>query len=173
MLIDYLPEFLKSFREYKEIMNTEEIELERLKSKNDSITNEIIISNATTEGISRFEKILGIKNNTNLTLENRKFLVKNKFFNRAPFTVEWLRNKLENLCGQDNYTIDIDVTNKVLNVQIGYMFDEATEELRKDLRNIIPANIILDVNFWYIETANINTCMAMQQTEILTLKQVN
>lgn len=173
MLIDYLPEFLKDFREYKEIMNTEEIELEKLKSKNNSITDEIIISNATNDGISRFEKILGIKSNTNLTLENRKFLVKNKFFNRAPFTVEWLKNKLENLCGQDNYIIDIDISNKILNVQIGYMFDEATEELRKDLRNIIPANIILDVNFWYIEIANIHVYMAMQQTDFLTLKQVN
>lgn len=173
MLIDYLPEFLKNFREYKEIMNTEEIELDKLKSKNNSITDEVIISNATSEGISRFEKILGIKNNKNLALENRKFLVKNKFFNRAPFTVEWLKNKLENLCGQDNYIIDLDISNKILNVQIGYMFDEATEELRKDLRNIIPANIILDVNFWYIEIANIKTCMAMQQTDFLTLEQVN
>lgn len=173
MLINYLPEFLQDIIEYKVIMATEDIEIEKIKEEINKSVNESSIENATEMGVTRYEKILGIRTNSSLSLEDRKFLIKNKFLNRAPFTVMWLKNKLENLCGKDNYIIDINYDELYLDIQIGYMFAEATEELRKDLRNIIPANITINVNFWYIENINVKTGIAIQQTEFLKLKQVN
>lgn len=173
MMINYLPKFLQDIIEYKAIMNSEDIEIEKIKEEINNSVNETSIEDATEIGIARYEKILRIKTNTSLSLEDRKFLIKNKLLNRAPFTINWLKNKLENLCGKDNYIIDINYEDLSLDIQIGYMFAEATEELRKDLRNIIPANVTINVNFWYIENINVKTGIAIQQTEFLTLKQVN
>ena len=172
-LINYLPNFLQEIKEYKEITDVEEQELEGIKEINNSLPSEISIETATEVGLERYEKILGLKKNTNLSLEDRRFLVKNKFLNRAPFTVNWLSNKLKTLCGKDNYSINVDYEVLSLEVQIGYMFEEATEELRKDLKNIIPANLNLQVNFWYVEDIKQKQVIAISQGEILTIKQIN
>lgn len=172
-LIDYLPEFLQEIKEYKAIMNTENIEINKLKTQIENSKDEVSISNASEYGIKRYEKILGIKENTNLNLDERRLIVKNLFLNRAPYTIAWLRNKLESICGKDNYDVSIDYENFSINVQIGYLFEEATEELRKDLINIIPANLNLLVNFWYIENLTIKQIIGTQQAEFLQIRQVN
>ena len=172
-LIDYLPEFLQEIKEYKEIMSAEDIETNDLKERISNLTEEVSIINATEYGIRRYERILGIKENASLNLEERRLIIKNLFLNRAPFTVKWLKNKLEAICGKENYDILIDYHNFSINVQIGYLFEEATEELRKDLINIIPANLNLLVNFWYVEELRIKQAICTQQAEFLQIKQVN
>lgn len=118
MLINYLPEFLQNIKEYKEIMKSEDNEVTQLKNMIDNSKKEVTIEEATEKGISRFEKILNITNTGNLNLEERRFIIKNKFLNRAPFTHRWLDNKLKNLCGIGNYNIIIDYKNLTLNVEI-------------------------------------------------------
>lgn len=172
-LLNYLPEFLQENREFKEIMKTEDEELLTLNNEVENIKKETIISEASEIGISRYEEILGIKKNTELNLEERRLIVKNLFLNRAPFTIKWLSNKLESICGKDNYDIIIDYNNFSINIQIGYLFQEATEELRKDLINIIPANLNLLVNFWYLETLTIKQSILVKDIEYVKIKQVN
>lgn len=172
-LINYLPKFLQEVVEYKEIMNTETTEIEKIKAEVNNFVDEVSIQEATEIGIKKYEKILNISNDNNLSLEERKLLVKNKFFNRPPFSLQWLNNKLMALCGKDNYEINIDYKNFILNVQIGYLFKEATEELTKDLKNIVPANLKLNVNFWYIENIKQNQIIATHQTETLIIRQIN
>lgn len=172
-LIDYLPEFFQEIKEYKEIMSTEDIEIDSLKEQVNNSKEETSIQNATEYGIKRYEKILGIKENANLNLDERRLIIKNLFLNRAPFTIKWLCNKLEAICGKENYDIIIDYHNFSINIQIGYLFEEATEELRKDLINVIPANLDLLVNFWYVEELRIKQAIFTQQAEFLQIKQVN
>lgn len=172
-LINYLPIFLQNILEYKEIMNVEDLEISDIKAEIENSINEVSIQNATEKGIARYEKILNMKTSSELSLENRRVLVKSKFLNRAPFTVKWLDNKLKSLCGEGNYEINIDYKNFILNIQIGYLFEEATEEIRKDLKNIVPANLKLNINFWYVENIQQKQIIATHQAECLTIKQIN
>lgn len=172
-LINYLPTFLQNILEYKEIMNVEDIEISDIKAEIENSINEVSIQNATEKGIARYEKILNMKTISELSLENRRVLVKSKFLNRAPFTVKWLDNKLKSLCGEGNYEINIDYKNFILNIQIGYLFEEATEEIRKDLKNIVPANLKLNMNFWYVENIQQKQIIATHQAECLTIEQIN
>ena len=172
-LLNYLPRVLKGNREFKEIMQTEDDELSVLNNEVENIKKETIINEASEVGISRYEKILGIKDNIGLNIEERRLIVKNLFMNRAPFTVRWLSNKLESICGKDNYDIVIDYEKFSINIQIGYLFQEATEELRKDLINIIPANLNLLINFWYIETLTIKQSILVKDIEYVQIRQIN
>ena len=172
-LINYLPTFLQNILEYKEIMNVEDIEISDIKAEIENSINEVSIQNATEKGIARYEKILNMKTISELSLENRRVLVKSKFLNRAPFTVKWLDNNLKSLCGEGNYEINIDYKNFILNIQIGYLFEEATEEIRKDLKNIVPANLKLNMNFWYVENIQQKQIIATHQAECLTIEQIN
>lgn len=172
-LINYLPPFLREIREYKEIMNVGDIEIDKIKNQVENLKEEMNIANASEYVIKRYEKILGIKNNADLNLDERKLIIRNLFLNRAPYTVLWLKNKLESICGKDNYDISIDYNNYFINIQIGYLFKEATEELRKDLINIIPANLNLLVDFWYVEKLTVKQVIKIQEAEFLQIKQVN
>lgn len=172
-LLNYLPRVLKENREFKEIMQTEDDELSVMNNEVENIKKETIINEASEVGISRYEKILGIKDNIGLNIEERRLIVKNLFMNRAPFTVRWLSNKLESICGKDNYDIVIDYEKFSINIQIGYLFQEATEELRKDLINIIPANLNLLINFWYIETLTIKQSILVKDIEYVQIRQIN
>lgn len=143
-IIEYLPLFLKSVYEFKEIANSENIELDDLQSKTDSITNETIVALASEYGINRYEKIFNIVNKEQ-TLNERKFVIESIFSNRVPFSLAWLKNKLNQLVGKDNYIIDIDYANYKLTIKISYMFSNAVNLLKKDLRKSIPANLSLEV----------------------------
>ncbi len=95
-------------------------------------------------GIERYEKIFNIKNKEN-TLNERKFVIESIFSNRVPFTMKWLKNKLDQLVGKDNYIIDMDYANYNLTVKISYLFPNAVNLLKNDLRKNIPANLELEV----------------------------
>lgn len=95
-------------------------------------------------GISRYEKIFNI-DSVEQSLNERKFVIQSIFMNKTPFTLNWLKNKLNQLVGKDNYIIDIDYSNYNLTIKISYLFPNAVTLLKKDLRKSIPANLSLEV----------------------------
>lgn len=66
VLIDYIPEFLKPLNEYKQIFNTEDIELLRLKYGVAFAISESTIMQATEERVEEWEQFLSIIKNGNL-----------------------------------------------------------------------------------------------------------
>ena len=66
VLIDYIPEFLKPLNEYKQIFNTEDIELLKLKYGIAFAISESIIMQSTEKRVEEWEQFLGIVKNGNL-----------------------------------------------------------------------------------------------------------
>lgn len=140
-IIEYLPSYLKNIYEFQKIYDVENIELESIQNKLDSILNEIIVDRASEYGISRYEKIFNIINKKS-TLYERRFIIESIFMNRIPFTLKWLENKLKQIA-DDKYVIDIDYNNYALVIRISYLFANALDLLEKDIRKSIPANLSL------------------------------
>ena len=113
-------------------------------------------------GINRYEKVFNIKNKED-TLNERKFVIESIFSNRVPFTMKWLKNKLDQLVGKDNYIIDMDYANYNLTVKISYLFPNAVNLLKSDLRKNIPANLGLEVFQNQNETSTTNAAGATVQ----------
>ena len=143
-IIEYLPLFLRNVSEIKKITDTENVELDILQSKTDLIINEMIVDLASEYGVSRYEKIFNIANKEQ-SLNERKFVIESIFSNRVPFSLNWLKNKLNQLVGKDNYKVDMDYANYKLTIRISYLFPNAVNLLKKDLRKSIPANLELEV----------------------------
>lgn len=142
-LKQYMPPFLSEVREFNEIFNVEDIELENLRDQINNILQEVIVKTAEDYGLTKYEKIYGITNVAE-TIEARRMTILLKMNNRTAYTYKWLINTLNEAIGEENYKITTDFKNYKMNIEIALNYTEAAEILKKDLVKQMPANIELD-----------------------------
>ncbi len=166
-LKQYMPPFLAEVREFNEIFNVEDIELENLKEQINNILQEVIVKTAEDYGLTKYEKIYGITNVAE-TIEARRMTILLKMNNRTAYTYKWLINTLNEAIGEENYKITTDFKNYKMNIEIALNYTEAAEILKKDLVKQIPANIELN----YRLTTKINEFIGavISQQSYITLK---
>lgn len=142
-LKQYMPPFLSEVREFNEIFNVEDIELENLRDQINNILQEVIVKTAEDYGLTKYEKIYGITNVAE-TVEARRMTILLKMNNRTAYTYKWLINTLNEAIGEENYKITTDFKKYKMNIEIALNYTEAAEILKKDLVKQMPANIELD-----------------------------
>ena len=144
-LIEFLPPEISNIEDFKEIMDTETIELEIIEKGQKRIQNENFIDTATEYGIKHQEKLFKIRADlSNETLEFRKLRIKNRKIDKAPFTYRFLENKLNNLFGEGNYKLEVLNNEYVLKVEINTFDWNMFNEIVDNFRTIIPCNMILN-----------------------------
>ncbi|BDR73618.1 phage protein [Clostridium tetani] len=154
-LIKFLPPKIAQIEEFKEIMDTETIELEIIEKGQQRILHENFIDTATEYGIRHQEKLFKIRADLlNETLEFRKLRIKNRKIDKAPFTYRFLENKLNNLFGEHNYKLEVLNNEYVLKVEINTFDWNMFNEIVDNFRAIIPCNMIL--NSTLIQKINTN-----------------
>lgn len=143
-LIELLPEFLRKYREYRAITTTEQIELDKVHLWISDLLSDAFTETATEEGISRKERMYGMKTAENMTLEDRRLAVKIKESNFSPYTIRRHREMLSAICGEGNFEIVLEPDNYTLRVIVpvekgGWTVAEAVTKLSK---NVLPANLV-------------------------------
>lgn len=146
-IIEYMPNFLQDVREFKIISELEDEELNRLKLQIDNILREVIVDTSEDYGLKRYERIYNI-NVVSDDIDIRRFNVIAKMNNKAPFTYKWLEHKLKQLVGEDNYKINIEYDSYKVIISIVYLFGDMVDTLQKDLRELLPANLIIQINLF-------------------------
>lgn len=144
-LVSYLPEFMQSYTEPVAALEAENPEFAIMWKAVDRVLCNRFIATADEYGISRFEKLLGIHPANEDTLESRRSRVQSKWFNKIPYTLKVLLQKLTVLCNDT----DFDLTH---NFSEGYTLTLYTnlelygqvEELENIINSMIPCNIVID-----------------------------
>lgn len=103
-LIEYMPPYLKNVLEFIKIFDAEDIEVQNIRYLIDKILKEVIVKDATSYGLDRYEKIYGIKNKAE-TIEARRMNILFKINNKVPYTLKWLINTLDESIGKENYKL--------------------------------------------------------------------
>jgi hypothetical protein len=142
-----MPPFLEEIREFNQIFNAEDVEIDNLKDLINKILQEVIVKTADSYGLEKYEKIYDIKNIAE-TLEARRLAILLKINSRVPYTLKWLINTLNEAIGIDNYKIITNFNNYEMNIKIALNYSEAGEILKNDLVQQIPANILLDYRLY-------------------------
>ena len=149
-LIDYIPPFLRDVREYKAILeDAEQPEMVLIWDAAKNALNDQFIVDATENGISRWEKILGIIPKATLTLDERKFTILTKINEQLPFTITTLNERLTSLCGKDGYSLTLDNTNYTLDVKVALTAKNNFEDVNSLLQRIVPANLVVTLSLRY------------------------
>lgn len=141
----YLPPFLKDFVEMVEILGAEEPEFQTLVENIDNVMNDNFITTATANGISRFEKLLGIQPSRGASLETRRSAVLTKWWDATPYTIRALKNRIAMLQGNDDVQVTFSEENPYC-IQIITRLETAgqVEDLAYILKTMLPANLEVD-----------------------------
>ena len=93
--LEYLPEFLRGVREFRRLGEGLFPAVQELTALMEQAGCEGDPDRASEEGIRRFEKALGLTPGSGDTLEQRRFRILGVFGGTPPFSMGWLREKLQ------------------------------------------------------------------------------
>ena len=143
----YFPSCLRGIREFEKLAETENVEFDALWRELDRLHENLFVDSANEDGTKRFEQFLSIPTVTSDGLGVRKFRILSKLNNQLPYSMGWLVNKLETAFGgAQEFTIERDAAAHELSIEVDMVHAETLVSLYNDLRQSIPANMILHTN---------------------------
>lgn len=142
-LLNHLPLFIQEYREIREIMKSENPEIQSLEDETEIIFNNQFIQSCNLKGIAKFEELMKITPEINDTLESRISRVLSRWNDTAPYTFIVLCQKLDVLCGKDNYEIEKNFNEYKMKITTHLELPGQVDELDYILDYMIPANIDL------------------------------
>lgn len=148
-LIEYLPEFVRDYREIIVITDTEQEEFDLLWEEKDQILNNAFVEDADEYGVERYESILGIIKTPSETLDERKFNILVKVNEQLPYTMNALKEKLAMLCGSDGYFVTLTHTEYALDIKVGLIAKNNLEAVKEMVERVVPCNLICTVTILY------------------------
>lgn len=149
MLIDYLPPFMQDVKEIKKIMNISQPEIEKINENIENILKDFFVMEASEEGVKRYEKIVKIKPKLTDTLDKRKYDILSVYNQTLPFTLETLKQRLNALCGENGYFINISYNEFMLNLTLKLNNIKLLNTVSNMLENIVPVNMIINIYIDY------------------------
>lgn len=170
-LIDYLPPIMQEYVEIQQIMQTEQTAVSSLWDASDDALNDQFLQDATDNGVSRWEKLLGILPKNTDTLDERKFRILTKMNEQLPCTESVLKNQLSMLCGVDGYAYAPTYNDYKLSIKLALENKNNYQSVCEYLKNVIPANIDYIVSLMY-NTHEILSKLTYAQMAEYTHKQL-
>lgn len=150
-LIDYLPCVLQEVREMQALIAAEQPEFEMLWAAVGNVFDDQFIIDATSSGVARWESILGIAAKPADSLGVRKTRVLDRLNMERSYSLIWLTEQLEILCGKDNYSILLMNDIYTLQVRVAQKAQCTLEEISELLDRSVPANMVIDLSLIYSE----------------------
>lgn len=148
-LINYLPHFMQVYREIATIMETEQVEVDRLWSEVENALSDQFILEATEHGVKRWESMFGISPKDTDTLDERKFRILTNLNQELPYTVRKLEQALTTLCGVGNYSVEVKSAEYHVEVTLGIANRSNYEEVVNVMKKMIPANMTYAVQIMF------------------------
>ncbi|MGI5855359.1 MAG: putative phage tail protein [Candidatus Merdivicinus sp.] len=139
--LDYLPGILRESREFQRLGAGIWPDVQAFCSAAAAVSLEGAAETASEEGIGRFERMLGISPGKGEGLEQRRFRVKNVLAGSPPFSMGWLRQRLEQTFGMEGYLTEASAVEHWLRVGVDTTAGGSLEVLWQELREKIPANL--------------------------------
>ena len=148
-LIEYLPLYVRDYKEIQEIMKTDELEITEMWTVLENMMNDQFVQIATDTGLSRWEAILGIVPKSTDTLEERSFRILVRLNEQLPYTVPTIKKQLSVLCGADGYQFILDNNNYVVTVKLALSNKNNFQDVTDYLRKVVPANMDIIISLLY------------------------
>lgn len=141
-VLDLMPHTVNELLEFQEIAKVENRNFNKIRLQINELFNYRFVMNATLEGIDRWEKVLKLKSRPSEDLETRRKRVLAKINNRIPYTWRSLRQLLDSIFGEENYHLDLDPQELVIELLIPNE-QNYYKELHDILEPMVPLNILM------------------------------
>lgn len=128
------------------------------------------VQTADADGVARFERLFDIRASATDTLEFRKERLINRFTLAPPFTLPFLRSRLDIIIGKGRYNVEVDYNKRRLVIGMVSKDQSWFQELRITLMKIKPANLVYvnkpDVKLYVDLTESSNYVTVEDPTEL-------
>ena len=174
---------LKSYNDYETIgkspdwidwTDSESLEFDFVAKRILKIYADKFILQASEYGISRYERILGIEPGKNESLEDRRKRVYLLWNKKIRWTHRTLLKWLDVYLGKDNYKLSLDYDK--YGIEIDVIVNESLyfdlEDLQRQVRDIIPANLTQFIRIKFIRDQKILYGMYGQKAKKITIMAV-
>ena len=148
-VLGYFPPVLQEIYEIQGVAQGQNSELNHLWQGAEDLLNDQFVETATQNGVSRWERMLGLNPKNTDTLPERKFRIQSALSGRLPFTVWGLRQQLSGLCGEENFQLTVDYANYKVSVLLALEAESNFEAVEEMLKTMLPANLIIEVSLLY------------------------
>lgn len=149
-ILDYLPGFIARVYEIIGHAEGENPELQTLWDAIEQAWNDQFLYTMGEYGIQRWEKIIGITPYAADTLEDRRFRIINRLNSNVDYTYRRVYEHLAQMTGgEKGFTMQYIAEIWTLQVRVALHQAQQYGEMKKWLTEIIPLNIILDIDLLY------------------------
>ena len=139
-LIEYLPPFMRRFKELQQITSSEDKQMVEIDSCISRMIDEAFITDCDEYGVEKYENLLGIMPASGDTLSERKERVLVHWCDFLPYTVRTLIRKLNVYCG-DDFEISGSLADYELEIHTHILSQVAEREVWKFVLQMIPENV--------------------------------
>ncbi|MBQ2880021.1 MAG: DUF2313 domain-containing protein [Anaerotignum sp.] len=141
----YLPNTVKELQEFQKLAEIEGgILKEEAAAKEELIGNQWILT-AERSGLLRLSGMMGLYGAEGMETEALRAEILSRWSSRSPYTLFHLRDWLDDCLGMNGYAIKVVQERYLLQVILGLHVKDRKGFLEKNLRKIIPANLLLEV----------------------------
>lgn len=141
-----MPEYFRPIIEFREILKAHGYSLDKLDETSEKVKDNNYIATCDEETIAYYEKLLGITYRFGDTMEYRRTRVLQKYNTIVPFSIEFLRDKLTELYGEDGYEMSVDSVACKLKIKVTSDHYGAIDLLYDLLWDVVPAHIQIFAN---------------------------
>ena len=145
--LEYVPEYLREFREYQGLALAIDSELQKL---NDDIMRNYqnqFVDTMDLATIIRWERILSLPARGDI--EERRFAIAARRIRFTLFTESALRGILTELCGEDGFSLEVIRKQHLLRVRIALESQNNYDVVHDLLLELKPATMLLDLALMY------------------------
>lgn len=151
----WYPEHIKDIEEYQNgVIPAYDKELTLAWDDRDNVMGDRFISTMSADECAAWEKMLGIRSYAGESLEERRAEIKVRCLSSLPFTSRKLDEILKTMFGADGYQLEIFVDEYGVKITLQRDFVSDVDTLMKLVRQIVPANMTLQIivayNRWIV-----------------------
>lgn len=170
-LIQYLPQIVRDYDAFKGITEGEQPVFEAVWDAADKVLDNQFVMVSQNLGLSRWERILKITPKGTDSLEERRFRVLTRLNEELPYTLPQLRIILETLCGEGNYSAEIQEGTYIFVIRVALTAKSNFQDVESLFERIVPENLVIDLSLLY-NTHEILGKYTHAELSVYTCKQV-
>lgn len=148
-MIEYLPEWLREFREIKILCDKYQEQAEALWRAVESVWNNNFLETLDEYGCERWEHMLKIKNKDSYSLDDRRNNIAGRLAEQRPYTLKKLCQMLDAMCGKGGYVINLCPDKYLLTIKVMLTSKNMLDDVKRLLDRVVPANIVTDADLMY------------------------
>ncbi|MCT4686348.1 putative phage tail protein [Vallitalea sp.] len=167
-LMQYLPDYYSSIREFQLIMEVEDKKFDELKKHMKELYNQMFLDTATI-GLSNWEKDTGIQDsNSKDTHEDRRSRIRSKIRGIGKIDEQLIKDVVDSWTNGD---VEVTFADGKINIRFNsfYGIPSNMEAVKKAIEQIIPAHLGVKYNIKYLLVKDIHnnrTINELQNTKL-------